>query len=109
LLQEEMRRVIASHDHKAAWWRERRDGLGCAWPSVDHAEGGHAYASEHAALHESLISHCKLVWALERKPSRRDVAAVQEASDAPLVLDDIVDSDDSEDIVEDVEMEGFVL
>ena len=110
MLVEEMRRVIAFHEHKAAWWRERRNGLGCEWPSVDHAEGGHAYASKHAALRESLISHCKLVWAREHKPiPQEDVGAIQETSDAPPVDNGVVDSDGSEDVVEDVETEGFVL
>jgi hypothetical protein len=103
-----MRRVVASHEHKAAWWRERRNGLGCEWPSVIHAEGGHAYASEHAALHESLISHCRLVWAQQRKVSPQDVSAVQEASVASPIQDDIVESDASENVVEDVEVDGFV-
>jgi hypothetical protein len=120
LLVEEMRRVVAFHEHKAVWWRERRGGLGCVWPSMNHAEGGHAYASKHAAMHETLISHCKLVWSRERKPIGvpQDVAAVQETSvvvvahemsDAPPIDNDVVDSDEGEDVIEDVEMEGFVL
>jgi hypothetical protein len=109
LLQEEMRRVVASHEYKAAWWREHRNGLGCKWPSMIHAEGGHAYASKHAALHESLISHCRLVWAQKRKLSPQDVAAVQEkASIVSPIHNDIVESDASEDVVEDVEADGFV-
>ena len=97
LLVEEMRRVLASHEHKAAWWRDRRQGLGSVWPSMDHAEGGHAYASEHAALHESLLSHCKRLWERKSNP--------QETSNAPPVENDVADSDDSEDVIEDVEME----
>ena len=82
MLQEEMRRVLASHEHKAEWWRKRQDGLGCVWLSVDHAEGARAYASRQAAMHEELMAHCKLVWSQERKrPPSPDVPAPQETSD----------------------------
>ena len=107
LLLEEMRRVVTSYEHKAAWWREHRHGLGCIWPSVDHAEGAHAYVSEHAAVYKDLISHCRLVWARECKPVITKVAAtIPEASDVLPDDNDSVDSDSSEDVVEDAD--GFI-
>lgn len=96
-----MRRVVASHEHKAGWWRERRDGLGCVWPSLDHAEGARAYVSEHAAMHNALVAHCRLLWAREhKKPIDR---AAAEASD---VL--VVDENDTEDEIVEEDMENFI-
>lgn len=106
LLLEEMRRVVASYEHKAAWWRERRHSLGCVWPSADHAEGAHAYASEHAAMYEDLIFHCRLVWTQERKPVAKVAATVPKAGDVSPPDDiDLVHTDSSEDVVEDVDAE----
>lgn len=81
LLQEEMRRVVTSHEYKAEWWREHRDGLGCQWPSVDHAEGAHVYGSEHTAMHESLIARCKAIWACNYQFTTQATGAAQEEGD----------------------------
>jgi hypothetical protein len=89
LLKEEMRRVVAAHEYKVGWWTQRCDGTGRVWPSIDHEEGARAYASEHAAMHEDLIAHCQLVWGRERKMPT-----------APIERTDGVDSDSSEDVVE---------
>ena len=86
MLLEEMRRVVVSHERKAEWWRDRRDGLGCVWPSADHAEGARAYVNKHAAMYDALVARCKLVWACERKkPIARAPAPAPEASDIPIV------------------------
>lgn len=109
LLLEEMRRVVAFHEYKVKWWKERCDGLGCIWPSVDHAEGARAYASEHAAMHEDLITQCKLVWDRERKmPATRIEPAAPKAGNATPNDVDLGDSDSSEDVVEDIDIEELV-
>ena len=43
MLLEEMRRVVASYEYKAEWWRECWDGEGCKWPSMNHTEGACVY------------------------------------------------------------------
>jgi hypothetical protein len=58
-----MWRIVASHKHKAEWWREHQDGLGCEWPSGDHAEGVRAYGSKYMAMHKGLLTKCKQIWA----------------------------------------------
>ena len=109
LLVEEMRRVVAYHEHRADWWRQRWDGLGCEWPSADHAEGARAYISKHANMHKDLIAQCRLVWGRERnEPVVRVVGTATEArASVPHDDADLVDSDSSEDVVEDMGMENF--
>jgi hypothetical protein len=88
-----MRRVISFYEYKIKWWRERREGLGCIWPSEDHAEGAHAYGSEHAAMHEALITRCKIVWARKNKFTTQFTEAIPEASNdqaSDVPVDDTV-------------------
>ena len=109
LLVEEMRRVVAYHEHRADWWRQCQDGLGCEWPSADHAEGACAYVSEHANMHEDLIAQCRRVWGRERnEPVVRVVGTTTEArASVPHNDADLVDFDSSEDVVEDMGIENF--
>ena len=114
LLREELRRVSASHEHRAKWWRERRDGLGCEWPSVGHAEGAHAYASEQVAMYDDLMAQCKQVSGQECKqpvvlatPQTSDVATDDFNADSDngedSSKDGSEDSSEDEDVVEDIE------
>jgi hypothetical protein len=109
LLREEMRRVIAYHEHKAEWWKQRRNGDGCQWPSADHAEGACAYTSEHAAMHKDLIARCVLVWSQDsRNSSTGVVGVVQELRAGDLFNGDTHLDSDNEDIVEDVDIDNLI-
>ena len=108
-----MRRVLASHEHKGNWWRECRDGLGCKWPSEDHAEGARAYSSKQAAMYKDLMAQCKLVWTQERpKPpslvvpstlaQTSDVATDHANSNSDHGEDSSENSSEDEEIVQEV-------
>jgi hypothetical protein len=61
--------------------------------SEDHAEGAHAYGSEHAAMHEALITRCKIVWARKNKFTTQFTEAIPEASNdqaSDVPVDDTV-------------------
>jgi hypothetical protein len=107
LLCEEMQTVVASHEYKARWWRQRGDGLDGQWPSLDHAEGARAYMSEHTAMHEALIARCRFVWArnckmhLAQGVTRAATASPEASNESP----DDFDSSSGEKIVQDTEIE----
>lgn len=96
---------MAFHKHKAEWWRECWDGLGCEWPSGDYVEGACVYVSEYVAMHEGFLANCKQIWAEEcEKPLEKPAATTL---NVPTDGQDNYDSDTKE-LVEDVEMDNFV-
>ena len=94
-LYEEMRRTLESHVHRAKWWRGRRDGCGREWVSADHVEGARAYADRQAAMLDAISIHCKQIWAKD------------EGKDPVVPCEDtnLYSGEDSEDIVEEVDLD----
>jgi hypothetical protein len=66
LLKEEMRRIVAFLDWKAAWWMSRRNMRGGVGDAVrkDLQEGLSAYAEGQADLQKSLRKHFCALWGL---------------------------------------------
>ncbi|CAK5264037.1 unnamed protein product [Mycena citricolor] len=85
LLEEEMRRVLAFEEWRAAWWRERRLGreaeeLG---PAMDEAL--HAYAEKQARFHDRRAGKLRHMWKSvpgSIETGRKGVVSTVEASDA---------------------------
>jgi hypothetical protein len=66
LLKEEMRRVLAYFDYKAAWWVERGDGENRE-VGPELAEGLRAYAEDQAQLQRSLACKFETKWEVIRQ------------------------------------------
>ncbi|KAH9847790.1 hypothetical protein C2E23DRAFT_942536 [Lenzites betulinus] len=59
LLEEEMRRVLAYHEHSAQEWDQR---VGTKYTRPDYAEGADAYAHRQAFIRRAMKTFCEHVW-----------------------------------------------
>ena len=83
LLKEEMRRVIAFLDWKAAWWVDRR-GARKDVTNKDLQEGLYAYAETQADLQKALEEEFRTIWKVS-------------LNDSPASLEDDIDDGDEDD------------
>jgi hypothetical protein len=83
LLKEEMRRVLAYFEYKAAWWVERGDAEGRE-TTPELAEGLRAYAEDQAQLQRDLGSKFAAKW----EALRRDGVTEKELDRLATVMED---------------------